>query len=287
MFFALCIYTKNLKMKFTSLFISFFALFLIIGCSKNSDDGGSDNQTANKTANLKAAGSSANDILSNNNFDKLLIEIGHVAGFKPTVGAISSFESFLKQHSFKQDIEVVYKQLPSPNEEKLTLDEVVDLEEKNRTAYNDGKTLAIYIYFADAPSEDDIEEEELVTLGAVYWNTSMVIYESTIRTLAGKSSLVSVEDVETATLNHEFGHLLGLVNLSTTSVNDHEGTTTDDDGNEVGDNHCTVEGCLMRAELQFGSGMKKFLEKRASKGIADVPGLNSECILDLQANGGR
>jgi hypothetical protein len=115
----------------------------------------------------------------------------------------------------------------------------------------------------------------------------MVIYEKTIRTLANKSILVSIEDVEIATLNHEFGHLLGLVNLSSTSVNDHEGTTTDEDGEEIGDNHCTVEGCLMRAELQFGGGMKKMLEKNASKGIVTTPDLDSECILDLQANGGR
>ena len=161
------------------------------------------------------------------------------------------------------------------------------MEKKNRTAFNDGSTLAIFIYFADAPSEDDVEEEDLVTLGAVYWNTSMVIYEETIRNLAAKSSAVDVDDVETATMNHEFGHLMGLVNLGTAPVNDHEGTTTDDDNNTIGDNHCTVEGCLMRAELQFGPSMKKLLEKRVAKGLVSIPDLGSECLMDLQANGGR
>lgn len=266
-------------MKNRFLAMLFLSFSIIIGCSKDPDIGKITPVKVDKTANLKTTGDSANDILSNDNFDKLLIEATYVSGFKPTAASMLNFEMFLNQHSFKQNIEVIYRELPSPNEEKLTLAEIVDLESENRTVYNDGSTLAIYIYFADAPSEDDVEEEDLVTLGAVYLNTSMVIYESTLRTLASKSILVSIADIETATLNHEFGHLLGLVNLGSPPVNDHE----DPDA----ENHCTVDGCLMEAELQFGSGMKKMLENRASKGIADVPGLDAECILDLQANGGR
>ena len=254
-------------------------LSIAIGCSKNSDDGNPQPISVDKSANLKTTGDSANEILSNNTFDKLQIEIAYVEGFRPTASAMTNFMSFLSLHSFKQEIDIVYQELPSPNEEKLTLEEIFDLEKENRTVYNDGSTLAIYIYFADAPSEDDKEEEDLVTLGAVYLNTSMVIYEDTIRTLASKSNLVSVGDVETATLNHEFGHLLGLVDLGSTPVNDHEDVDAE--------NHCNVEECLMRAELQFGAGMKKMLENRASKGIAEAPGLGPECILDLQDNGGK
>jgi len=265
-----------MKNRFLAILIVFLVL---VSCSKDSGEDGTNPVTIDKTANLKTTGDSANEILSNATFNKLQIEIAYVAGFRPTSTAMTDFVSFLKLHSFKQDIELIYKELPSPNEEKLTLDEIFDLEKENRTIYNDGSTLAIYIYFADAPSEDDKEEEELVTLGAVYLNTSMVIYEETIRTLASKSNLVSIGDVETATLNHEFGHLLGLVNLGSISVNDHEDVDAE--------NHCNVEGCLMRAELQFGAGMKKILENRASKGIIDAPGLGPECILDLQANGGR
>ena len=266
-----------MKNRFLAIFIMF--LGLAISCSKDSGEDGTNPVNIDKTANLKTTGDSANDILSNNTFDKLQIEIAYVAGFRPTSTSMTDFVSFLKQHSFKQDIEMIYKELLSPNEEKLTLEEIVDLEFENRTVYNDGSTLAIYIYFADAPSQDDKEEEDLVTLGAVYLNTSMVIYEDTIRTLASKSNLVSVGDVETATLNHEFGHLLGLVDLGSTPVNNHEDVDAE--------NHCNIDGCLMRAELQFGASMKKMLENRASKGIADAPDLGPECILDLQANGGR
>ncbi|MEO0576925.1 MAG: hypothetical protein AAF004_15820 [Pseudomonadota bacterium] len=175
------------------------------------------------------------------------------------------------------------------------------MEIQNRTAYNDGDTLAIYIYFADAPSEGDDLDEGLVTLGAVYRNTSMVIYESTLRALEART-VISLTDLETATLNHEFGHLFGLVNLGTVPVNDHE--------DPEAENHCVIDPCLMRAQLEFQiPGLSRFLkernngiasscnlngmalvrqmEARMASGAVVVPELDAECRLDLAGNGGR
>ncbi|WP_127024068.1 hypothetical protein [Flagellimonas beolgyonensis] len=253
-------------------------LLLFAACSKDSDIT-SENPTVNKTANLLTTGLSASDFLSNAEFDKLLIEIAFVSGFRPTAEAITNYENFLRERTFKQDIEIRYTTLPSPQEATLTLDEVVQLESENRNVYNDGSTLALYIYFADAPADTDNETEGTVTLGAVYRNTSMVVYEQTIRDLANSSSAVQVEDVETATLLHETGHLFGLVALSTTPVNDHE----DPDA----ENHCNVAGCLMRAELQFGTSLLKMMQSNVSKGTAAVPDFDAECLLDLQKYGGR
>lgn len=261
------------------IFIAFIlVLGFVIGCSNDSDDAPT-TQNVNKSANLQATGSSANDFLSNTNFDRLLVEIAYVEGFQPSGQTVANFEDYLRERTFKQNIEFSFKSLSSPNEETLVLEEISELENENRTAYNDGTTLAVYIYFADAPSDGDDEAEGLVTLGAVYRNTSMVIYESTIRDLANRATTITLTDVETATLNHEFGHLFGLVNLGSTPVNNHEDSEAE--------NHCNVNGCLMRAELQFGGPMMKMLESNASKGSAAVPVLDAECILDLQGNGGR
>ena len=215
-------------------------------------------------------------------------------GFRPTTEAMTNFETYLRDRTFKEDIRIQYLPLPSPNQEDLTIQEVANLEEENRTAFTTGDTLAIYIYFADAPDDEDDLDSGLVTLGSVYRNTSMVIYEETIRNLASRSILVSTADLETGTLNHEFGHLFGLVNIGSPSVNDHEDVLLDDEGNPVldsagnpvGNNHCDVAGCLMRAELEFGGGLMGMLESRAARGLP-VPSLDPECILDLQANGGR
>ncbi|WP_411031192.1 hypothetical protein [Spongiimicrobium sp. 3-5] len=253
-------------------------LVFVLGCSKDSNDGPTP-QTIDKSANLLATGDSANDLLSNDNFDSLHIEVAYVQGFRPTETTMDAFEIFLRSRTFKTSVDVSFLELASPNEETLILEEIADLENENRTAYNEGTTLAVYIYFADAPADDDDEGEGLVTLGAVYRNTSMIIYESTIRNLASRSNIISVSDIETATLNHEFGHLFGLVNLGTPMVNNHE----DPDA----ESHCNVPDCLMQAELQFGGSMMNRLESMASKGLAATPVLDPECILDLQANGGR
>lgn len=266
----------------------FLALLLFLGCSKDAENPSSSSASVDKSANLLTTGASANDILSSSTFDKLLIEIAYVSGFQPTAEAIASLEEFIGATTFKEEVEFKYSPLSSPNEETLTLNEVSDLEKDNRTAYNDGSTLAIYIYFADAPADSDDESENVVTLGAVYRNTSMVIYEATIKELAGRSNVVTVSDVEAATLNHEFGHLLGLVNLGTDPINpEHEDTEIDENDVESGNNHCNVDGCLMRAELQFGASMLKMMQSNVSKGLATIPQLDAECILDLRNNGGR
>lgn len=287
-------------------FLSFTLCVLVLvtfnSCSKEEPQA----KEINKTPNLQSTGSSANDILSNANFDKMRVEIAYVSGFRPREQTIDQFTDFLRQYTFKQEIEVQYLDLDSPDEEDLTLEEIVDLEKENRTAYNDDKTLAIYIYFADAPSEGDDMSEGLVTVGAVFRNTSMVIYEETIRRLASQSTAISIADIESATLNHEFGHLFGLVDLGTRMVNDHETQSANSDGELVGDNHCNVAGCLMRSELQLGrragksniadtnlksicnlSGntMVRLLQSKTGKNNA--VDLGPECILDLKANGGR
>lgn len=301
---------------FKKLFLAGILVFFI-SCSKSSSDSDGDptGTPVNKQANLLFPGDSANDILSNENFDKILIEIAYVTGFRPTTLAISQLTDYLRQHTFKENIEVIFLELPSPVEDGLTLNEIADLETKNRTAYNSGSTLAVYIYFADAPAEGDDLDGGLVTLGAVYRNTSMIIHEVTVRELASKSLTVSNTDVETATLNHEFGHLFGLVNLGTDMVNDHESQSENEDGILTADNHCNQAGCLMRSELQFSGsvtaklfqststklyedGMKagcvlsgntvlSLLQQTTAKGSAAAVDLDPECVLDIRTNGGR
>jgi len=256
----------------------FLTFALILGCSKDSNQ--SNDQKVVKTANLKGPGDSDHDILSDDTYKNMLIEIAYVSGYAPTELAVSNFLDQLNERVYKDDIRIIYKELDSPEKDSLSINEISDLETEHRTVYNDGDTLGLYIYFTDAASSGDKPEEDLVTLGAVYRNTSMVIYEATIRNLTSKSNFISNSTVETATLNHEAGHLLGLVNLGTgdavdKSVNDHE--------DPEAESHCNEQNCLMRAELQFGWGMAKMLT--AKNGA--IPSFGTECLLDLKTNGGR
>lgn len=281
-----------------------FCLGLVCACTLTYKDEPIEEgmQQVNKSANLLAAGDSANDILSNTKFSKMKVEIAYVKDFRPTEEAMDEFVSYLKTYTFKENVELVFNELASPNKETLTIEEIADLETENRTVYTNGDTLGVYIYFADAPSDSDDEDEGLVTLGAVYRNTTMVIHEVTVKKLAGLSTAINNADVEIATINHEFGHLFGLVDLGTIPVNDHE--------DDQSFNHCEIPGCLMRAELQFspsgkstsvsaknselksscsisGKSILNMLKKNTSKGFVNSVPLDEECILDLKSNGGR
>lgn len=293
-----------MMMKQLNFYLVLFSLGLVLACTKKSEDPTTEEPIAeiDKKANLQAAGDSANDILSNSKFTKMKVEIAYVTGFKPTNAAMSEFMTFLNTYTFKENIELIFTELDSSGEETLTIQEIADLEEENRTVYNNGDTLGVYIYFTDASSDDDNEDEDLVTLGAVYRNTTMVIHEVTIRRLAARSSIISTADVEIATINHEFGHLFGLVNLGTPPVNNHEDIEAA--------NHCNVSGCLMRAELQFpqqsgkssslaaknelksscsltGKSIMQMLARSTSKGFVNAVPLDTECILDIRSNGGK
>ncbi len=260
-------------------FPQFLLLFLLIACSKDTvSTEVPPDPVVDRSENLLATGDSAPDFLGNENFQSLLVEIAYVQGFRPTAQAVQALEDFLRERTFKQTIDFEYLPLESPGEEELTLEKIDALEKEHRTAYNQHDRLALYIYFADAPSSEDQPEEGKVTLGSVYRNTSMVIFEKTIRTLAGRDAFITDADLETATLQHEFGHLFGLVNLGSPEVNPHE--------NADAPHHCITEGCLMQAELQFGGSMAKHLRQLKAKG-ASLPQMGPECIRDLQANGGK
>lgn len=271
-------------MKLKYVFLIFAAFTVVFSCSKDSDGGSTEETvTVNKTPNLQGTGDSANDLLSNNTYTKLLIEIGYVEGFRPTARTEADVIEFLKEVTFKQDIQITYKQLESTGKASLTLQEIADLEKENRTQYNTEDTIAVYIYFTDATADTDDPNSNSATLGAVYRNTSMVIYEGTVRKLANSSLLISLATAETATMHHEFGHLFGLVDLGTEMVNNHESQSENEERQLVDDNHCAIDGCLMNASLEFGSGMRKMLMAKNDA----VPELDAECRLDLQANGGR
>jgi len=248
----------------------------LVQCSK--DDPITEPTPDFKAANLLATGASAHDILANDTYNDMVIEAVYNPGFRPTAAAIAEFVSFLEARTFKTDISVVYREIPSEGVEKFSIQQAADLEEEVRTQYNEGDTIAIYIYFSDTISDGDDPQNQLVTLGAAYRNTSLIIYEQTIKSLAAQSSEIAEADIEAATLMHEFGHLFGLVDLGTPQVNQHQ--------DPIAANHCIVDDCLMLAEIQFGGGMMGMLQSLSAKG-SPAPALDPECILDLQANGGR
>ncbi len=246
--------------------ILFLGLILAISCTK-------DPVPRSETANLKTTGASAADLLSDGKYTSMYLEIVYVAGNRPTDEAIDVLKNFLQSRVYKPNgINVDLREVSSSGKAPFSIEEIVDIEKTERSAYNQGDEIAVWIYFADGSHEDDSNEK--VTLGSAFRNTSMVIYEKTIKNFAQKTGAPNRSIIEGATLNHEFGHLFGLVDLGITPVTDHE----DQDGKG---GHCKVDGCLMRSSLEFGSGVIDVLDGNS------IPSLKDACIQDLRSVGGK
>tara|TARA_R100000935_G_scaffold31792_1_gene52310 strand:- start:1026 stop:1802 length:777 start_codon:yes stop_codon:yes gene_type:complete len=258
-------------MKLPKIVIPFLFLLLIIGCSKDSTDSDNGTPRVDKSANLKALGASANEILSDAKFTSLRIEIVYVTGFKPTDAALNNLAQFLTQHTFKPDgLSITTRAVSSSNMAPFTIVEIAKIEAEQRSIYNAGDELAIFIYVADGSNENDVNDK--VILGSAFRNTSVVLYGKTIEKIANNSNAVSKSDVETAVLNHEFGHLFGLVDVGSPMQVNHE-----DPNSEA---HCNVSGCLMTANIEFGGSIIDMVQ-------TNIPELEDFCVNDLVANGGR
>lgn len=249
-------------------------LFSVLSVSCTSDGDGDNNREPgiDKIANLQGLGDSAGDLLSDMNFTSMNIEIVYVNGYQPSEAALANFKTFLEERTFKPDgINISLRAVASSGMAPFTIDEIVEIEKETRTVYNSGDEIAVYIYVADGSSEKD--EENRFTLGSAFRNTSMVLFGGTIEDFASRPNSPSESDIEAAVLNHEFGHLFGLVDIGTEPQSDHA-----DEDNE---GHCKVENCLMQASIEFGAGIIDEIEG------GRVPKLGADCIRDLQAAGGR
>ncbi|WP_010522117.1 hypothetical protein [Aquimarina agarivorans] len=266
-------------------FFKVFALtFFIIACESEEST-----PTPNpRILNLQTTGDSANELLSAKTHQSLVLELVSVKGFEPSKEAVENLKDFIEKRTFKPNgIKLVQRSIESTNKEKLTIQQIDSIEQKNRTQLSTPSEHAVFIYFSDAtakPSDDETDMHEghmdnNIVLGSAYRNTSIVVYENTLRNLTSpiqneKRRKDILTQIETFTLQHEFCHLLGLVNLGTRLQSQHE----DVDENGIPNRHCNVKGCLMQANALFESDLM---------GSIRVLELDPLCIKDLQANGGR
>jgi len=251
------------------IFYLLFSFLLITSCKKDDDPNLVEDL---KAENRKSLGTSAEDLLSDDIYKKLTVEFVYSSGFKPTETAMISFRSFLTERLNKPDgISFVETSIDQPTGAPYTIDEIKAIEELNRTIYTEGTTIAVYIFFANGNSSNDTDTT--VTLGSSYLNTSIVIYEKTLKELA--TGTINLSDLESTTMQHEFGHILGLVNIQNDDIHtDHE---------DIAHNkHCKIEDCLM----YFESNIRFQIITRFS-GRKSISVLDPLCIEDLQAKGGK
>ncbi len=225
-----------------------------------------------KTVDAKAyhnrnLGASARELLSDEVYKSLTVEIQYMKGFKPKAETVNQLTVFLNQYLNKpKGINIVLKEIKRIKNTPLAVDSVLAIEKLNRTHFVEEDKTAIYILFTNS------RHVGKRILGTAYRNTSAVIYGKAIRENSNLKGKLSHQELETAVLLHETGHLLGLVNKGSLVASGH----TDPDYPD----HCSNKNCLM-----YHATETKKLSSILLRGT--IPVLDSNCVADLLANGGK
>ena len=124
-----------------------------------------------------------------------------------------------------------------------------------------------YLVVSD-PSADD--SGNLKVLGEAYRASSMVVFQGSIKSVSGGLGQPSADIVESAVVAHEYGHVLGLVNISTPMVTPHQDTAHGA--------HDTNTKCLMYYLNNSSAGLAGNLLSGGT-----VPDFDAQCRADLAA----
>jgi hypothetical protein len=240
----------------------FFSLAVLASCSKDDENP----SVATINSSIKP-----NDYLSEQKYTSLNIEIKYVTGYSPTATSLDNLKSFLQARLHKSaGITFTQSSVSSPGKATLTVTDIQNLEKTNRTLTVKDKVLVAYLYFSDAEYSENTDTTKV--LGAAYGTSAIIIFEKSVKSLSGGLNRPSAATLESIVLEHEFGHIMGLVNNGTNMQSAHQDIAHG--------KHCINTNCLMNYKTE------------SSHMIGNLPGgtipeLDANCLADLEANGGK
>jgi hypothetical protein len=239
-------------LKKASLYLFLFSSIFFMACQKES---------LVSVNEYKTLGASAHDLLSSSIYTSLRIEINYMPGYQPDNTSLSNLKAFLQNYLNKPGgIQIVSNSIASSGKTTLSLSDVVTIEKKNRVEFTAGNTIAVHILIADANYIDP------TNLAVSYWNTSFCLFGKAIFLNSGRGQM-SRTNLMSTLLEHEFGHLLGLVGQGSPEQSPHR-----DGANGF---HCSNPNCLMYAAVE------------TNPTSTDIPSFDADCITDLKANGSK
>lgn len=248
----------------TQPFICALLVCSILSCKKETTF--TNNPDANDLHN-KAVGSSANHLLSSGTYNSLKIEVQYKTGYAPDAAALNHLQNVLTTYLNKPSgITIVTKEITAPVPTVLSIEQVKKIEEENRTVFTMGDQLGVYFLYTNGDFTDN------KVLGAAYRNTSMVLFGKTIHDNSGSIGQPGRTKLEATVLEHEFGHILGLVDIGSPMQTNHK--------DAAHGNHCNNTNCLMYYAAET-TDILGFLI------TGNIPSFDANCIADMKANGGK
>lgn len=216
------------------------------------------------TNDYKALGSSAHDLLAASPYSLLQIEIDYMPGYEPDKASVDSLVNFLNLYVNKPaGIQAFQHQIMAAGKAVLSIADIVSIEKSNRDLYSENHTIAVHILITDG------DYNVSNTLATSYWGTSFCIFGKAVDNNSGIGQ-VSRSRLLATLFEHEFGHLLGLVGQGSPMQKAHRDLTNGA--------HCSNPFCLMYADVETSSN---------GNTSNNIPSLDSDCISDLKANGGK
>jgi hypothetical protein len=211
------------------------------------------------------------DFLTNNTYPALNIEVAYVEGYQPSPTALNNLVSFLSQRLNKSNgVIVTQRTMPATGKASIDIDAIRSLERAQRKTVTSGKTLTAWLMFLDAEYSESTASSKV--LGISYGASSIAIFEKSVYAYV-QPDMPSRAILETVVVDHEFGHLLGLVDNGTPMVTPHKDTGHG--------SHCSNTECLMYWKTEQNINLGDLL------GTDTYPTLDANCLADLRAVGGK
>lgn len=249
-----------------TLLITSITALSLIACSKY-EDIYEQNPDADASLHTRSVGASANELLSSSQYTSLKIEIQYMPGYAPDAGAMNHLQSTLTGILNKPGgITIVTKEIPGSASTTLSANDVFEIEKKNRTVFTSGTQIGVYVLYTNGNYTSNN------TLGVAHKNTSAALFGKKIHDNSGGLGQASRTKLEATVLEHELGHLLGLVDLGSPMQTGHK------DG--ANGSHCNNSNCLMYYASET-SDILGFLI------TGNIPAFDANCRADMQANGGK
>jgi len=240
---------------------------LLIVCCQKSKTIYSNNPNAPEYLHNRSVGASANELLSATKYTSLKIEIQYMPGYAPDAGAVNHLQTTLNNLLNKPGgITIATTQIAATSNLTLSADDAWQIEKNNRTAFTTNDQIAIYVLYTNGNyTENNV-------LGVAYKNTSVALFGKKIHDNSGGIGQANRTKLEATVLEHELGHLLGLVDLGSNMITAHK--------DAAHGNHCNNNNCLMYYASET-SDILGFLI------TGNIPVLDANCRADLTANGGK
>jgi hypothetical protein len=219
-------------------------------------------------------GAFAADYLRSQFFTSLFVEVDFPADRPPTAAALALLKLRLEERCDKPltvTIALDDALPPATFGTIVTANDIAAIEDANRNNFSDqaSGTAALYLIYVHGKSDLDVGPS--VVIGVAYRGGSCAIYADRVDETAAPP-LITTAEVESATLVHEIGHLLGLVNGGVPMVVPHEDPQSPF--------HDADEDCVMYFQLSIGL---------AGPNLGDplFAQFDINCMNDIAAFGGR